>query len=144
MEKRMGKVNISAAGGTAAKGAKTCKITLPTSWLTAMGISEDQRSVELSFDGDKSPFPALSAGSSLKTVPLPKVTFSVFSATMTGKICVLKSSRTIWRRKFSRRITPPNISKPLSEKTHCPLGRILLLFWRSAAFPANAPGCGNI
>lgn len=53
MEKRMGKVNISAAGGTAAKGAKTCKITLPTSWLTAMGISEEQRSVELAFDGEK-------------------------------------------------------------------------------------------
>ena len=53
MEKRMGKVNISAAGGTAAKGAKTCKVTIPTTWLTAMGITEQQREVELTFDGTR-------------------------------------------------------------------------------------------
>jgi hypothetical protein len=51
MEKRIAKVNIGAAGGTAAKGAKTCKVTLPTSWLDALGISEHQRELELSFDG---------------------------------------------------------------------------------------------
>ena len=32
MEKRTAKVNISAAGGTAAKGSRTCKVTLPTTW----------------------------------------------------------------------------------------------------------------
>ena len=53
MEKRMGKVNISTAGGTAAKGAKTCKVTIPTTWLTAMGITEQQREVELTFDGTR-------------------------------------------------------------------------------------------
>lgn len=52
MEKRQGKVNISAAGGTATAGAKTCKLSLPTSWLTQMGIDESNRSVELAFDGD--------------------------------------------------------------------------------------------
>lgn len=51
MEKRIAKVNISSAGGTAAKGAKTCKVTLPTSWLNALEISEAQREIELSFDG---------------------------------------------------------------------------------------------
>lgn len=51
MEKRIAKVNISSAGGTAAKGAKTCKVTLPTSWLDALGISERRREVELAFDG---------------------------------------------------------------------------------------------
>lgn len=53
MEKRTAKVNISAAGGTAAKGSRTCKITLPTTWLEAMGISESQRELELSFDGEQ-------------------------------------------------------------------------------------------
>ena len=53
MEKRIAKVNISSAGGTAAKGAKTCKITLPTSWLEMLGISEHQRELELSFDGEQ-------------------------------------------------------------------------------------------
>ena len=51
MEKRVAKVNISFAGGTAAKGAKTHKITLPNSWLAVLGINEDHRELELEFDG---------------------------------------------------------------------------------------------
>ena len=51
MEKRYAKINISSAGGTAAKGAKTYKATLPTSWVNALGICETQRELELSFDG---------------------------------------------------------------------------------------------
>ena len=53
MEKRTAKVNISAAGGTAAKGSRTCKVTLPTTWLEAMGVSESRRELELSFDGER-------------------------------------------------------------------------------------------
>lgn len=51
MEYRTAKVNISAAGGTAAKNSKTCKVTLPTTWLEEMGITENQRELELAFDG---------------------------------------------------------------------------------------------
>ena len=51
MEKRTVKVNISVARRTAAKGSRTCKVTLPTTWLEAMGVSESCREVELSFDG---------------------------------------------------------------------------------------------
>jgi len=51
MERRIAKVNISSAGGTAASGAKTCKVTLPTTWMETMGITEDLRELELSFDG---------------------------------------------------------------------------------------------
>lgn len=51
MEKRIAKVNISAAGGTAALGARTCKVTLPTSWLEKLGVREERREMELSFDG---------------------------------------------------------------------------------------------
>lgn len=53
MEKRIAKINISAAGGTAGKGAKTCKVTLPTVWVDALGIDNEHREVELSFDGAK-------------------------------------------------------------------------------------------
>lgn len=53
MEKRLAKINISAAGGTAAKGAKTYKVTLPTAWVEAMRITPEQREVELSFDGNQ-------------------------------------------------------------------------------------------
>ena len=51
MERRIAKVNISSAGGTAAKGSKTCKVTLPTSWINALGIEGERREVELAFDG---------------------------------------------------------------------------------------------
>ncbi len=51
MERRSAKVNISAAGGSAGAGAKTCKVTLPTVWLTALGVREERREVVLSFDG---------------------------------------------------------------------------------------------
>ena len=53
METRTAKVNISSAGGTAARGGRTCKVTLPTSWLDALGVSETRRDVALSFDGTK-------------------------------------------------------------------------------------------
>lgn len=53
MEKRLAKINISAAGGTAAKGAKTCKVTLPTTWVETMGLNPERRDVELSFDGNQ-------------------------------------------------------------------------------------------
>ena len=51
MERRQGKIIIHASGGTAGKGANTCKLTLPSVWIKEMGISEIDREVELSFDG---------------------------------------------------------------------------------------------
>lgn len=53
MEKRLAKVSISAAGGTAGKGAKTYKLTIPSTWIAAMGITKDDREVELSFEDDR-------------------------------------------------------------------------------------------
>lgn len=53
MKKRIAKVNISSAGGTASKGSKTCKVTLPTSWIEALNIHDSQRDIVLSFDGEK-------------------------------------------------------------------------------------------
>lgn len=53
MERRMAKVNISSAGGTASKDSKTCKVTLPTAWVDAMGVTVQRRELELTFDGTK-------------------------------------------------------------------------------------------
>ncbi len=53
MEQRLARVNISGAGGSAGTGAKTCKVTLPTSWLSVLGIGEKRRQVLLSFDGER-------------------------------------------------------------------------------------------
>ena len=53
MEKRSAKISISAAGGTAGKDAKTYKLTIPSAWAAAMGITENDRGIELSFDGER-------------------------------------------------------------------------------------------
>ncbi len=53
MEQRIAKVSSSAAGGTAGAGSKTYKVTIPSRWIRAMGITEDDREVTLHFDGDK-------------------------------------------------------------------------------------------
>ena len=53
MERRIAKVNISSAGGTASKGSRTCKVTLPTSWIDALGIDMSRRTLELFFDGEQ-------------------------------------------------------------------------------------------
>lgn len=53
MERRGAKINISMAGGTAGVGAKTCKVTLPSAWLSALGLGAARREVILSFDGEQ-------------------------------------------------------------------------------------------
>lgn len=53
MERRQGKIIIHASGGTAGKNANTYKLTLPSAWMKAMGISEADREVALSFDGER-------------------------------------------------------------------------------------------
>ena len=50
MEKRLGKIIASHAGGNASKGAMTYKVSLPTSWIRQMGI-EETRKIEIGFDG---------------------------------------------------------------------------------------------
>ncbi len=53
MEMRSGKIIISSAGGTASKGAKTYKVSLPSAWINSLELSENNREIELSFDGEK-------------------------------------------------------------------------------------------
>lgn len=51
MEHRTGKIIVSSAGGTAANGAKTYKATIPSSWIKEMRLDENNRNIELMFDG---------------------------------------------------------------------------------------------
>ena len=51
MEKRIGNIIIQTPGGTAGKSSSTYKVSLPSSWIREMGITEDNRQIELSFDG---------------------------------------------------------------------------------------------
>lgn len=52
MEKRMGKITASKAGGTAARGSKTYKLSLPSAWVSELGLSGEDGRVVLSFDGE--------------------------------------------------------------------------------------------
>lgn len=52
MEMRFGKISASKAGGTAGKGSKTYKLSLPSAWVSAMGLAGDGGRVVLSFDGE--------------------------------------------------------------------------------------------
>ena len=51
MEKRTAKLIVNSPGGTAGKGSKTYKISLPNSWIQEMGLDTGSKSLELSFDG---------------------------------------------------------------------------------------------
>ncbi len=51
METRSAKLIIGASGGTAAGRANNYKLTIPSAWVKAMGLSGECREVELRFDG---------------------------------------------------------------------------------------------
>ena len=51
MEIRKTNVIIQSPGGTAGKNCDTFKLSLPSSWMKQLGISRDDREVELNFDG---------------------------------------------------------------------------------------------
>lgn len=42
---------IQSPGGTAAKSSNTYKVSLPSSWVKERGITDNDRQVELCFDG---------------------------------------------------------------------------------------------
>lgn len=51
--KKTAKVIFNRSGGTAGGGGITNRITIPTTWVKEMGITEEQREVNISFDGEK-------------------------------------------------------------------------------------------
>lgn len=48
-EKRKAKIIFGKSGGNASKGSYTNRITLPTSWIKEMGITQEDREVEIEF-----------------------------------------------------------------------------------------------
>ena len=51
METRSAKLIVNKSGGTASEKSKTYRVTIPNSWVEQLGISEENREIELSFDG---------------------------------------------------------------------------------------------
>ena len=52
MEERIAKIIIGTAGGTAGKGAKTYKISLPNVWVKELDLADENATVRLIFDGE--------------------------------------------------------------------------------------------
>lgn len=52
-ESRNCKITIGKPGGTASKGAKNYRLSLPTNWIKEMGITEEDRNVKITFDGER-------------------------------------------------------------------------------------------
>lgn len=53
MKIRRGNLIIGTAGGTAGKDAKTYKVSLPSTWVKAMGLDAQDKTLELAFDGEQ-------------------------------------------------------------------------------------------
>ena len=53
METRNAKLIVNKSGGTASEKSKTYRVTIPNSWVEQLGISEENREIELCFDGTK-------------------------------------------------------------------------------------------
>ena len=51
MDKRTFKVMFNKSGGTASKNSYSPKISIPKAWVDEMGISLDEREVEVTFEG---------------------------------------------------------------------------------------------
>lgn len=52
-ESRTLKVIFSKAGGNASKNAISNKISLPSKWVSEMGLTKSKRSVNITYDGDR-------------------------------------------------------------------------------------------
>lgn len=66
MDKRITKIIVGKAGGTASKNSKTYKISIPSKWVSELNLAESQ--IELSYDAAKITIsPRLSLDDFLKT-----------------------------------------------------------------------------
>jgi hypothetical protein len=51
MEKRIAKLIVGKAGGTAGKDSKTYKVSLPSKWVAELGLTDSK--IEIAFDGER-------------------------------------------------------------------------------------------
>lgn len=51
MERRIAKLIVGKAGGTAGKDSKTYKVSLPSKWVAELGLADTK--MEISFDGER-------------------------------------------------------------------------------------------
>lgn len=101
MEQRLGKIIASKAGGTAGRGAKTYKLSIPSAWVQALGLAEEHRQVVLSFDGDVITIHPKRTMEAFKTLALSKnhqlLEMRYYSGnTLCTRICADQTSREVF------------------------------------------------
>lgn len=52
-ESRNAKIILNKSGGTASKNSITYRVTLPTTWIKEIGVTEDDRNVKISIKNKK-------------------------------------------------------------------------------------------
>ncbi len=52
-EERKAKMSLNKSGGTAGKGGITYRVTIPSTWAKAIGITEDSRDLSIKYDEKK-------------------------------------------------------------------------------------------
>lgn len=53
MEKRKARIIFAKPGGTASEKSVSTRVSLPVPWVREMGVTKEERDVEISFDGKK-------------------------------------------------------------------------------------------
>lgn len=53
MERRICNIQIGKPGGNASKGAKNYRLSIPSVWAQQMGIAPEDKTVSISFDGQR-------------------------------------------------------------------------------------------
>lgn len=53
MEQRNANMIIGKAGGNASQNAYNCKVSIPKKWADALSVTESDKALLLSFDGEK-------------------------------------------------------------------------------------------
>ena len=53
MEERNLKILMNKSGGNASKGSYSYKMSIPSSWAKQMGVTPEERTMKVSFDGEK-------------------------------------------------------------------------------------------
>ena len=53
MDNRTSKISLNKVGGNASKEALNYRINIPNTWAKELGITKENRDVNISFDGNK-------------------------------------------------------------------------------------------
>ena len=154
------RVTIPNSCGTASEKSKTYRVTIPNSWVEQLGISEDNREIELSFDGTEITVRRKQTMQEYKDThnsnKLLQLQFfhgdslctTILADETAEKVLIENHTSDPLYTAFGVNDNPgwQDYQSFLEERcrTKIPVGRTTKVFWRNAVFPNHAPACRNI